>query len=297
MNLGQRLKDVAPRRVKDVADATTRRYALVTAPWRPPPDFLVIGTKRGGTTSLFNYLLMHPGIHGLVPSVRGKKSTDYFFKEWERGERWYRSHFPATPLTALRERRLGYRPVAGEASPYYVWDPRIAQRVHDVAPRVKAVLLLRDPTERAWSHYLERRQMGVEPLSFEQALDAEAKRTGGELERMMDDPAYTSDAFDWYSYRARGVYRPQIENWRRTFPADHLLVLRSEDLYARTQDTFDQVCDFLSIRRHALLSLKTFNASKGRTTIPAQAEADLRDYFRPHNADLKAYLGRPLGWD
>jgi hypothetical protein len=55
------LKDRSPRWVKDLANASTRRYALATVSRRPAPDFLVIGTKRGGTTSLFNYLLMHPG--------------------------------------------------------------------------------------------------------------------------------------------------------------------------------------------------------------------------------------------
>ena len=64
-----------------------------TARSRSDPDFLVIGTKRGGTTSLFNYLMMHPGVLGLFPRPRLQKSTDYFFKDFGRGERWYRSNF------------------------------------------------------------------------------------------------------------------------------------------------------------------------------------------------------------
>ena len=76
-------KDRSPRWVKDSANAATRRYALTTVARRPAPDFLIIGTKRGGTTSLFNYLLMHPGVLGLYPQSRGKKSTDYYFKKYD----------------------------------------------------------------------------------------------------------------------------------------------------------------------------------------------------------------------
>lgn len=65
-NLTQ-FKDRSPRWVKDVANVSTRMAALATVHQRQMPDFLITGTKRGGTTSLFNYLLMHPGVLGLFP--------------------------------------------------------------------------------------------------------------------------------------------------------------------------------------------------------------------------------------
>ena len=158
------LKDRSPRWLKSGADQLTRRYAMATVADRPAPDFLIIGTKRGGTTSLFNYLLQHPGILGLYPQNRGKKSTDYFFKELPRGDAWYRSHFHSRTYRATLRKRLGYTPVGGEASPYYMWDPRIAPLVVHAAPQVKAIALVRDPVERAYSHYQERKQNGVERL-------------------------------------------------------------------------------------------------------------------------------------
>ena len=160
------VKDRSPRWVKDVANATTRAAALATVSSRPAPDFLVIGTKRGGTTSLFNYLLMHPGVLGLFPQSRGKKSTDWFFADSTESEAWYRSHFHTQRHRQRLADRLGYTPVGGEASPYYVWDPRIAAKVAAFAPQVKSILLVRDPVERAWSHYQERTQNGVEPVSY-----------------------------------------------------------------------------------------------------------------------------------
>jgi hypothetical protein len=289
------LKDRSPRRLKDVANWTTRTWGVATAGQRSSPDFLIIGAKRGGTTSLFQYLLRHPGILGLYPQVRGVKSTDYFFANFARGERWYRSHFPTASYRQRLTDRLGHPTVSGEASPYYMWDSRIAARVHALAPAVKAIALLRDPVERAWSHYQERVHNGVEPLAFVDALAAETGRVEGELARMAADAAYYSQAHDWYTYRARGVYQPQLENWTATFPREQLLVLRSEDMYADVQGVFDQVCAFLEVPTFRLPTTESFNAI-ARGSMPESAREDLREFYAPHNAALSRYLGRDLLW-
>lgn len=290
------LKDRSPRWVKTAADRATRTYALATVSGRPSPDFLIIGTKRGGTTSLFNYLLQHPGVLGLFPQSRGKKSTDYFFKEPDRGDDWYRSHFHTRAYRARLHRRLGYSPVGGEASPYYMWDPRIAPRVAASAPEVKAIALVRDPVDRAWSHYQERVQNGVEPLSFVDALAAERDRTDGELERMLADPGYYSAAHDFYTYRARGIYQPQLEQWTAELGTDRLLVVRSEDMYADPGRVFAQVTGFLGLPQVALARSGPFNARHRVTPIPEEAREELTAFYRPHNAALEAWLGRQLGW-
>lgn len=290
------VKDRSPRWVKDVANVTTRTAALATVRTRRGPDFLITGTKRGGTTSLFNYLLTHPGVRGLHPEVRGKKSTDFFFADKNRPVAWYRSHFHTERLLEREERRLGYRPLGGEASPYYGWDPRIADRVRGAFPEVKTILLLRDPVERAWSHYQERRQNGVEPLSFSAALDAEPDRLEGELERMSNDPTYHSTAHDWYAYRARGIYLPQIKNWLRAFPGNQLLVVRSEDMYAHPQAVVTQVTDFLGLPQHQLPTTRTFNASHVKSSVPEPVRSELAAFYAPHNSALERFLGRPMGW-
>ena len=289
------IKDRSPRWARDAAIVATRGFGLATARSRISPDFLVIGTKRGGTTSLFNYLMMHPGVLGLYPRPRLQKSTDYFFKNYDRGTQWYRSNFHSQVFRDRMSERLGYEPRSGEASPYYVWDPRVARRAFEVNPALKAVMLVRNPVERAFSHWQERVHNGVEPLSFEQALAAEEARTEGELERMLDDPLYYSEAHDWYTYRSRGLYLPQLQNWTSVFPADQLLVVCSEDLYADVQGTFDRVGAFLGLPAVTLPTTKTFNASR-RLGIPAGAREELTAYYAPHTQELSEYLGRPLPW-
>lgn len=289
-------KDSAPRWMKTAADAATRAYALQTSASRPFPDFLIVGVKRGGTTSLFNYLLMHPGVLGLYPQLRGRKSTDFFFKERARGEDWYRSHFHTRTYRALMQRRLGYSPVTGEASPYYLWDQRIAPQVKEICGDVKAIALLRDPVERAWSHYQERVHNGQEPLAFEAALAAEDDRLAGEAQRMAEDPNYYSPAYDFYAYRRRGIYLPQLQAWRRSFPQEQLLVVRSEDMYQDVQGTFDVVTDFLGIPRFTLPSTAAFN-SITRSRIPEDTRSELARFYGPHNEELSQYLNRSSMWD
>jgi hypothetical protein len=291
------LKDRSPRWLRAGADLVTRAGGLATVADRPPPDFLVIGTKRGGTTSLFNYLVQHPGILGLYPQPRGKKSTDFFFSGHGHDARWYRSHFHTETYRRRRGRALGYRPLSFEASPYYVWDPRVAARAAALRPSLKAVVLLRDPVRRAWSHYQERTQNGVEPLSFEDALAAEDDRLAGELERMAEESDYHSSAFDWYSYRSRGEYLSQIRNWHASFPQDQLLVLRSEDLYRSTQETVDRVCVFLGLPPFVLPETRPFNATwRTRDSPPEAASHALAHHFHPLNRELEDYLSMSFDW-
>lgn len=297
MSLVARVHKVSPRWAKDVANVVSRR-ALMSRSDLSVPDYLIVGAKRGGTTSLFNYLVRHPGVLPLVPRVRGTKSTDFFFPGTARSERWYRSHFASERARAARAAELGYRPVSGEASPYYIWDPRVAPAVRKVAPDVRAIMLVRDPVRRAWSHYQERVQNGVESLSFTDALAAEDDRLAPEIARMEREPGYYSPIFDFHSYRARGVYLPQIQAWREHFPAEQLLVLRAEDLYTRTQETFDEVCAFLGIPSHPMATTSTFNATWRTRDLPPEKDATgLAGFYAPHNAELATYLGRDLDWD
>lgn len=292
-----KLNSMSPRWLKRLANISTRGLAYATAGDRPLPDFLIIGCKRGGTTSLFNYLVQHPGILRMYPLSRGLKSTDYFFKRRGHSVRWYRSHFPSERYRNRLRSKLGYRALAGEASPYYVWDPRVAAKVRDVAPDVKCILLLRDPVKRAWSHYQERRENHVEPLTFAQAIEAEDARLEGELEAMLADSEYYSETHDFYSYRRRGDYAPQIRNWLDNFPREQLLIIYAEDLYRNTAETFGQVCDFLDLPRVAMATTEGYNSMPGSRDVPPPDVVEaLRDFYGPLQADVEALVGRPAPW-
>jgi hypothetical protein len=160
---------------------------------------------------------------------------------------------------------------------------------------VKLIVLLRNPVRRAYSHYWERVDNGVESLSFEAALAAEPKRLAGETERMLADPTYYSRAHDWYSYRDRGIYEPQVRRWFDVFPRSQFLILRSEDMYANEQAVFDAVTTFLEIPRFTLPARPRHNYRPAEEMSTALRD-ELAAFYRPHNERLYDVIGRDMQW-
>src|SRR5690606_40669681 len=113
----------------------------ITASRRRPPDFLVVGTQRGGTTSLYHALRQHPGF--LRPWLR--KGVHYFDMAYHHPMGWYLAHFPTQRRVAARAAELGHPVVTGEFSPYYMWHPSAPGRIAADLPDVTLVAMLRDP--------------------------------------------------------------------------------------------------------------------------------------------------------
>jgi len=281
--------------VRAAAKATLRQWGLLTAVARPLPDFLVIGAKRGGTTSLWNYLLDHPSVLPMYPARQHLKSPHYFYWHYDKGERWYRSHFASGRRRDAVARAHGSAPVAGEASPYYLYDPRVPRRARALVPDAKLIVLLRDPVTRAYSHYRERVNAGVETLSFDDAIASEDERLAGEVERLNAEPLYYSRPHDYFSYRDRGVYRPQLERWYAEFPREQVLILGSEDFSADPQSSYDEATTFLGLPGHRLPADRRFN-ERPAEPMSESVQGYLREFFAPHNRQLYDYLGRDFGW-
>jgi hypothetical protein len=279
-----------PRPVRLVLREGVWTYGRATSPLRGLPDFVILGAQRSGTTALFSYLRRHPAVSGPV-----WKEVNFFDLHWHRGERWYRGHF-ASSLARRRARRRGIELVVGEASPGYLAHPLAAERAAAIVPRARLIALLRNPVDRALSHYQHEVALGREPLSFEDALDREEERLAGELDRMRADPAYFSHAWWNHSYVLRGRYAEQLETWLRAFPREQLLVLSTEELGADTEAAYGRVLDFLGLAPHALPS---FPHVFRREYAPMREEtrARLAAAFAEPNARLYELLGRDLGWD
>ena len=247
------------------------------------PDFIIIGVQKGGTTSLYNYLIQHPQI---APATQ--KEIHFFDFNFDKSPDWYCSHFP-TPAE-------GEHLLAGEASPYYIFHPLVAQRIYDLFPQVKIIALLRNPVERAISHYYYYIKIQYESLSFEEAIAREPQRLKGEVEKLLSDPTYYSYEHQHHSYLARGIYADQLPAWLKLFPKEQILILKSEDLYVNPCETYNQVLKFLNLPSHQLETYEKYNA----TQYPPAGETvyqQLRSYFRSHNQRLAQMLDRDFGWN
>ena len=265
-------------------------YGRATSAARPLPDFLILGAQKAGTTALYAYLRWHPGISG--PSW---KEASYFDRHYQRGEAWYRGHFPNPVRRWRAERANGRRLVLGEASPSYIVHPLAPERVHGLVPGVRLVALLRDPVDRAYSHYQHEVVRGTETLLFEEALDAEEERLRGEVERMTADPAYFSHAWWNFTYLARGRYAEQLERWLAVFPRDQLLVVSSADLHDRPAETYGKILEFIGVEPHALDAYPRL-FSREYTPMAAETRERLSAYYAAPNRRLSELLGRDFGW-
>ncbi len=280
---------------RDAAKRALRRYAEITSGLRAAPDFIVIGAKRGGTTSLYNYLLEHPSIAPLFPGRQRIKGVHYFDSEFARGPRWYRSHFPLEVGGRHLARPWIVPAIVGEASPYYLFHPLAAQRLAREVPGVRLIVTLRDPVERAYSHYKERARHDAEPLGFEEALDAEAGRLSGEAERIVREPGYRSTEHEDHSYVAQGRYLDMLARWFELFPREQFHIVASEDFYADPDRVVNDAWSFLGLPPTMLRSRKRHNYHPAPDLAPA-TRGRLEAAFAEHNRELERLLGRSLPW-
>lgn len=260
-------------------------YRQFTAGWRGVPNFIIVGAQKAGTTSLFGYLEGHPQC--ISPLT---KEVHYFDKNFYRGENWYRMHFPF--VSTLRDgRRQSF-----ESSPYYMCDPRVPARMQELLPDVKLIFLLRNPVTRAYSHYQHSVLRRREPLSFEDALAAEADRLTGEEERMLADPSYMGFAHQHFSYLLRGMYADQLNRWRDHFPAEQMLMLEAEQMFKQPAEVFADVLNFLGLDPWQPKTFENLNTGRYKEPMNAVTRARLEAYFAPHNRRLESMLGWRTSW-
>ena len=281
------MKKKTARRIQSALQTLPR---LLTARQHALPDFLVLGAQKGGSTSLYVHLMQHPQVIGVE-----RKELHFFDYKSVLGSWWYRTNFPTQAEIARRSATLGKPVLTGEASPYYLFHPHAARRIARLLPDVKLIALLRNPVDRAFSHYHHEVRGGRETLPLEEALKRETERLHGEEEKMRAFPLYRSRAHQQYSYRARGLYLDQLLAYHRHFSRDQMLILSSEAFYADTQAVYSRVLDFLGLDPFTLPDLKPRNAGSYRKNDPA-IEAQLYDFFEPHNERLFDYLGEDFGW-
>lgn len=258
----------------------------INAAIRMEPSYLIVGGKRCGTTTLQSYLSRHPQI---LP-VHSGKGTHYFDENYTKGERWFRAHFPTQAAERRARRHVGARVITGEASPYYCFHPRSFDRIAEALPSVRLIFVLRDPAERAYSHYSYERRRGFETLPLHEALDAESDRLAGEEDRMCVDDSYVSFAHRHWSYASRGHYVEQLRRALRHFSPDQILVLEFDSLFSGSDREFRRVTEFLGIGPARLGAMPRLSQGQSKP-LPDDVRRRLRDRYRAANGMLVEEFG------
>lgn len=268
-----------------------RNWRLITSPFRVFPDFIIIGCQKCGTTSLYDYIIKHPCVY---PATH--KEIHFFDTNYKIGLNWYRSYFP-TIFEKYYVKKIHKKDfVTGEASPMYIFDTRAPKRISQTIPKLKLIAILRNPIDRAYSHYNMQVRNDYETLSFEEAIKAEEKRLAGEREKEASDEHYISVHLRDHSYLERGIYVDQLKIWMHDIAKKQFLILTSEELDNNLTKVLDDIFEFLGIPKYNLKNLEKANVGMYKE-INTETRKFLTEYFKPHNERLYKFLGRKFDWD
>lgn len=208
-------------------------------PYRPRLSFVVAGAQKAGTTALAQFLAGHPQIRvASVKEVHLFDAPDYSpgWTPRQIDER-YRPHFEQADFD-----RANDGVVLGEATPIYLFLPAAAAELKRYNPRLRVIVLLRDPVRRAISHYHMEKARRAEHLPLWLALLAEPWRLSRWRRRGAADANLRA-----HTYRRRGLYSAQLKNLYASFSHRQVLVVRSESLLGSHDATMRRIFAFLGV--------------------------------------------------
>lgn len=265
-----------------------RHFYALTGPIRSLPDFIIIGTARSGTTSLYYNLCEHPCIISAAHDELG-----FFDSNFNLGLNWYRSFFPTILHKYFVKISKKYA-LTGEDTPFYIWNPIAANRILKLIPKVKLIVLFRNPIDRAYSNYYLGIRSKSESLSFEEAINSE-------LKLLEDTQGWNSDNdIEKYtiprSYIAKGIYSSQLKIWFNLFSQKQLYIVSTEEFSCNPQETLDKIFKFLGVPKYKIKNLQKYKVANYPEMKP-ETRKFLIDYFKPHNQQLYNMLNRKFDWD
>ena len=239
------------------------------------PDFLGIGTQKGGTTYLYELLKRHPQVFLAEP-----KEQHFFSLHWQRGADWYGNQFASAKPDHL----------CGEITPYYLFHPEAPARIHSLLPNVKLIVLLRDPVERALSQYFHSSRLGLDHMDLEEAFAAETGRLKNSAEALKQGLPHLSH--QQHSYVSRSRYEEQLRRFDRYFNSDQILLLKSEDLFCKPQFTWETIIEFIGLNKICCPQLKPVYQGHGESNlVPFQFKERLRKELESTYQWMEAVFG------
>ena len=192
-----------------------RGLSGITASSRVLPDFIISGTVRSGTTSLYYNICEHPSV---LPADYDE--IGFFDSNYHLGINWYRSMFPTQRKMEEVKKNTGFA-ITGEDTPFYIWNKLVANRILTTLPNARLIVLIRNPVDRAYSNYHLGLRSGTENLSFEDAIKSELSK----LESVETNSENITAKFTIpRSYIVKGLYAEQLKIWFELFRSEQLLM-------------------------------------------------------------------------
>lgn len=247
------------------------------------PDFFVLETLEGASAPLTEHLHQHEDL--LVPETPSLRYYDIKrYQDWTLEK--YLKNF-----NAKKRNQNAY-----ECSSYYLRHPHAARWIRQDLPDAKFLVWLTDPVERSYAHYLFMAQAGKEKRTFEDCIKSEAKFIKEDWNKTCNDESHMGKKAKQFSYLARGRYAEQLEHWYKSFPANRLHILFSEEFAQSPRLAMRDVFDFLGMPPCREMDVRLKRSELTSSSMDPKTRQWLEDYFAPHNAELEKLLERKVGW-
>lgn len=235
-------------------------------------DFILAGAQKSGTTALHYFLSKHPDI------TMGDQQEIHFFDNdamFASGAHYEQLH-KHYPLLAPSK-------IAGDCTPSYIYYEPVAQRIWKYNPKIKFLIILRNPVDRAFAHWNMQRFKGREPLDFFDAVREEQTRIAGA-------PAAEARRF---AYVDRGFYGRQLERLFNFFPREQVKVVKFEEFREHQRETLASIFSFLDCKPLRWVR------SKDRNVVPYERAMNWEERIFLYNlfAEEIANVEQMLGWD
>lgn len=242
------------------------------------PDFIILGAQKSGTTALFSYIEKYA--LNFKPPIN--KELYFFTEQYDKGLKYYKTLFPNKTKDIL----------TGEATPDYLFYHLVPKRVYEMLGiNIKFVVILRNPTDRSFSQYnhqnFTNKTKAYDPISFSNAIRKEEERF-----QINERSSYFYE-YKYYSYKSRGIYVKQIENWLKYFPEENFHFITLEDLKIDSSVEMNTLFNFLGLKKKIIFTNDLFNKVNisPKALISDEDRKYLDDFFKPYNDDLERKFG------
>ncbi len=194
------------------------------------PNFFIVGTPKAGTTSLYHYLEEHPDVY-----MSPVKETNYFSYNEIKSQGLFYNEEHICSLNQYQEQFKGVKDekAVGEASVSYLYYPLVPSKIKEFNPEAKIIIVLRNPIERGFSHYLMDKRLGFVHLSYENIVWENNKHPQSELY--------------YQQYVALGQYYEQVKRYLEAFSEKQVKILFYEDIIKDIQSVIKELYTFLNV--------------------------------------------------
>ena len=273
--------------IKDSLSSSYHRFVKrglsgITASSRVLPDFIISGTVRSGTTSLYYNICEHPSV---LPASYDE--IGFFDSNYHLGINWYRSMFPTEKEMKQVKKETNFA-ITGEDTPFYFWKKEAAERIFEDIPNSKIIIIFRNPVDRAYSNYNLGIRKKTESLSFEDAIDEEMN--------FLKTHSFRDAVDRRRSYLSKGLYENQIKIWLDNFPREQIHILCTEDMKKNPKESLLKIFQFLGIPNYTLKNPQKQKLAEYKK-MDDKTREKLLTFYEPYNQKFFETIQEKFDWD